>query len=446
MKGVGINTKLKFGTLLGISTCGFLISACGGSDDASSPPPAVQPTSVTVPYTNGVTTTANTVAYWNKIATDTINVTPASTGTAEEQRPAITADLATVHVAIYDAVNSIVGTHKAFGATPITPAADASQEAAAAAAAYGVLKALFPNRSAQYQAAYDDFIAMIPSGDAKTRGIAVGTEVATAIVALRANDGRLTTVTYTAGTAPGNFRGVNPIGTNSPFVRPFALTSASQFRSPPPPALDGTAYAADFNEVLAWGGTTSTLRSAAQLEAARFHTDPPGIVQPRNYRSFAMDSRSLAENARTMALIWVAQADAAIACFETKYFYAFWRPVSAITLADTDGNAATTKDAAWTPVVPTPNHPEYPSAHMCTNGAGMAALQAAFGTNQIAFSYNSTVTGTVRQYATPDDFLNEIVLARIHGGMHFRTAGLQGGVLGANVGEWVAKNYFRPRD
>ena len=428
------------------ATCAALVLAsCGGSDDDTVTPVA-EAAPVTVPFTNGVATTSNAVAYWNKIATDTINVAPAATGTAEEQRPAFAVDLATVHVAIYDAVNAIVGTHKTFAASPATPAAGASQEAAAAAAAHGVLKGLFPNRSAQYQAAYDDFVAAIPTGDAKTRGIAVGSEVATAIVALRANDGRSTTISYSTSAAPGNFRGVNPIGTNSPFVKPFALTSASQFRSAPPPALDSEAYAADFNEVLAWGGTTSALRSAAQLEAARFHTDPPPMVQPRNYRSFAMDSRSVADNARGMAMLWVAQADASIACFETKYFYAFWRPVSAITLADTDGNAATTKDATWTPVVPTPNHPEYPSAHMCTNTASMAALKAAFGTNQIAFSYNSTVTSTVRQYATPDDFLNEIILARIHGGMHFRTANVQGGVLGTNVGEWVAKNYFQPRD
>lgn len=427
------------------ATCAaLLLASCGGSDD-NTVTPVAEAAPVTVPFTNGVATTSNAVAYWNKIATDTINVAPTVTGTAEEQRPNTAIDLATVHVAIYDAVNAIVGTHKTFSATPATPAVGASQEAAAAAAAYGALKGLFPNRSAQYQTAYDDFVAAIPAGDAKTRGIAVGTEVAAAIVALRANDGRSTAVTYTAGTAPGNFRGVNPIGTFNRFTKPFTLTSASQFRSAPPPALDSAAYAADFNEVFAWGGTTSALRSAAQLEAARFHTDPPGIVQPRNYRSFAMDSRSLADNARTAALIWVAQADAVIACFETKYFYDFWRPVSAITLADTDGNAATTKDAAWTPVVPTPNHPEYPSAHMCTNGAGMAALKAAFGTGQIAFSYNSTVTSTVRQYATPDDFLNEVILARIHGGMHFRTANVQGGVLGANVGEWVAKNFFQPR-
>ncbi len=438
-----MNTNSKFWTLLGISTCSLLISACGGSDDASLPP-SIQP--VTVTYTNGVTTTANPVAYWNKIATDTINVAPAATGTAEEQRPNISVDLATVHVAIYDAVNAIVGTHKVFAATPATPAAGASQEAAAAAAAYGVLKGLFPNRSAQYQAAYDAFVAAIPADDAKTRGIAVGTEVATAIVALRANDGRFTVVTYTAGTGPGNFRGVNPVGVTSRFIKPFAVTSLSQFRAPPLPALDSAAYAADFNEVFALGATISSMRSADQLESARFHTESPPTFLSRNYRAFAMDSRSLADNARGMAMLWVTQADAANTCFESKYFFDFWRPTSAIRFADTDGNAATSMDPTWTPVVTTPNHPEYPAAHMCVNSASLTALKSHFGTSKISFSFGSTVTGTVRQYNTPDDMLNEIVLARIHGGMHFRTAGTQGGVLGTAVGEWVAKNYFRPRD
>ncbi len=236
-----------------VATCAALVLAsCGGSDD-NTVQPVVAPAAVTVAYTNGVANPSNVVAYWNKIATDTINVAPAATGTPEEQRPNTSVDLATVHVAIYDAVNAIVGTHTTFAATPTTPAAGASQEAAAAAAAYGVLKGLFPNRSAQYQAAYDAFVAAIPADDAKTRGIAIGTEIATAIVALRANDGRFTAVTYTPGTGPGNFRGVNPVGVTSRFIKPFAVTSLSQFRAPPPPALDSAAYATDFNEVFALG-------------------------------------------------------------------------------------------------------------------------------------------------------------------------------------------------
>jgi len=428
-----------------VAACASLLVSCGGSDDDNNTvqSPAV---AVVVPYTNGVAPTSNVVAYWNLIASDTINAPASASGTPEEQRPILQVDLATVHVAIYDAVNAIAGTHKVFIAAPTISATGASQEAATAAAAVGVLKGLFPSRSALYQAAYDAFIAALPAGDATTRGIAVGTEVAAGVLASRANDGRSTAVSYTPGTAPGNFRGMNPIGNFNRFVKPFALTSLAQFRTPAPPALDSAAYAADFNETKAFGATTSSVRTATQEEAARFHTEAPPRFISRNLRAFAMADRSVAYNARLMAAIWVAQADGGNACFESKYFYERWRPTSAITLADTDGNADTTVDATWTPVVATPNHPEYPAAHACTAGALAAVLREFFGTNQISYSFSSTVTSSVHAFNTPDDMVTEMQAARIYGGMHFRTSNVQGGVLTTKVGEWVARNYFRPRD
>lgn len=223
------------------------------------------------------------------------------------------------------------------------------------------------------------------------------------------------------------------------------LTSAEQFRLPPPLALDSAACAADLGEVQALGGTTSTQRTASQLEAARFHTENPGIFLSRNYRSFALDRLGMADNARLMAMLWVTHGDVNIACFESKYFHNYWRPQSAIPLADTDGNPATTADATWTPVVPTPDHPEYPAAHMCHNSAAATILKAFFGTDQVSFSFSSTVTNTVRDYATPDELVNEIALARITGGMHFRNSGVQGGVLETNVANWVIANHFKPK-
>ena len=436
-------TNLPGTRLLSTALLVLLLPACGGDDEAVIPPPAP----VSVPFTNGATTTANPVAYWNKIATDTINVpaTP-SAGSPEERRPVAAVDLATVHTAIYDAVVAITGTHVPFAVTIAGDASAASLEAATAAAAYGVLKGLFPNRTAQYQAAYDSYVNTLPSGASRTRGLEVGAEVATRTLALRANDGRSTQVTYVPGTAPGKFRGTNPIGTFNPFIKPFALTSASQFRAPPPPALDSAAYAADFEEVRTMGGTTAPQRTADQLDAARAHTENPATYVTRNYRNFLMDSRSLAENARLAAMLWVTQADATIACFESKYHYEFWRPLSAIALADTDGNAATAQDTTWAPVAPTPNHPEYPSAHMCVNGSSQALLKAYFNTPEISFTFSSTVTGGTRQYASPSALLEEIVLARVHGGMHFRTANVEGGVLGTKVADWVVANHFKARN
>jgi hypothetical protein len=146
-----------------------------------------------------------------------------------------------------------------------------------------------------------------------------------------------------------------------------------------------------------------------------------------------------------MAMLWLAMADATIACFETKYFYAFWRPVSAIALADTDGNPATVEDPAWAASVPTPNHPEYPAAHLCVNGAAATAMKYFFGTRLINYSFGSTVTGSVRKYPGPDAFLAETTEARILGGMHFRSSNLAGRELGTSVGEWVANKYFRKK-
>jgi len=438
--------RLRWSALAIVSAA--LMAACGGSDDDPAPgSPLATPAVVDVPYTNGVATAANPVAFWNKIATDTINVaaTP-GTGTPEEQRPVSAVDLATVHVAMYDAVMAIVGTHEPFAVTVAgTTSAGASQEAAVAAAAYGVLKGLFPNRTAQYQSAYDAFVADIPADDARTRGLAIGAESAAGILALRANDGRSTAVSFTPGTQPGQFRGVNPIGLFNPYIKPFSLASASQFRSPPPPSLDSQEYAANFAEVLAAGGATSATRTAAWFEVARVHTESPATFLPRNYRAFAMDGKPIADNARVMAMLWVAMADATIACFETKYFYAFWRPVSAITLADSDGNPATDPDPVWTPSLPTPNHPEYPSAHLCVNGAAAIAMKYFFGTRLINYSFGSTVTGSVRQYSGPDAFLAETIEARIMGGMHFRNSNLVGRELGTSVGEWVANTHFRKK-
>ena len=373
----------------------------------------------------------NAVSYWNDVATTTINVPASTSGTPEEQRPNNAVDLATVHVTIYDAVMAIVGTHQPYAVSPKSPTAGASQDAAVAAAAYRVLLGLFPNRSAQYQSAYDTFLATLPDGSAKTLGLAVGAEVAAGILALRANDGRsVVLAAYVPGTAAGQFRGSNPVGRPNPFIKPFALTTIAQFRAPGPPALASATYAADLNETKSLGSATSTTRTAEQAEVARFNTEAPPLYWPRNLRNFAMTSRSVAEHARLMAMLWVAQADAGDACFESKYFYQFWRPSSAIPFADSDGNDATIVDTAWVPVVPTPNHPEYPAAHSCLAGAMATILSGYYGTPNISFDFNSTVTGSTRHFTTVAGLVDELQIARIAGGMHFRTSTVDGATLG----------------
>jgi hypothetical protein len=350
-----------------------------------------------------------------------------------------------VLVAVYDAVIAIAGTHQPYAVWPTTPSAGASMDAAAIEAAYRVLKGLFPSRGDKYETAYASGIGAIADGDAKTRGRAIGAEVAAGILALRANDGRETVLpAYVPGTLPGQFRGTNPVGRINFYIKPYSTLSHTQFRAAPPPALDSADYAADLNEVKTIASATSTTRSAEQTEVARFFIEPPPPWQWRNRGRFATASPNLADNARLMALIWVAATDAIAACFETKYHYNYWRPTSAIRGADTDGNPATEVDAAWTPFVPTPNHPEYPAAHGCDDGATAEAVRAFYGTKKVTFVFDSTTTGTTRRYDSTDDLVRDVRNARVWGGMHFRNSTIVGTELGKDVAKWVARRHFQP--
>ncbi len=286
-------------------------------------------------------------------------------------------------------------------------------EAAINEAAYRVLKGLFPSRGAVYEAAYTSGLAAIANGDAKSRGMALGAEVAAGVLAQRANDGRLGVLAlpaYVHGTAPGEFRGLNtavdPVGRQNPLIRPFALLSVGQFRPEPPPALTSELYARDLNETKAIGGEISALRTAEQLDIARFHTDSPAVGQYRNQRRFATANANLADNARVLAILSVATADAGLGCFEAKYHYNFWRPQFAIPQADADGNPATDADPLWKPVVTTPNHPEYPSGHGCGTGATVEALRQFYGTKKISFIWDTAVATVVektRHYESTDE-------------------------------------------
>ena len=432
--------------LIAASTAALVLAACGGGGSELAAPSetaldAAQQRNRTIVIKPG----SDVIAHWSLIAGNTVNAPPSPTDTTpEERRPVYNLDLATVHVAMFDAVNAIDGSYRRFAAQPTTPTSGASLEAAAAAAAYHTLKGLFPNRTAQYQDAYNNYVGGLEDGDAKTRGLQIGQEVAVQIVALRADDGRWTPATYTPTSLPGRFRGTNPVNVFLPFVRPFTMQSASQFRADGPPPLTSVDYAEDFNETKALGALNSSVRTPEQTEIARFNTEPPPRFWARNLRIFATADRGIAENARTMAVLWVSQADGLIACFESKYHFDFWRPTSAIRLADTDNNPATDPDPSWTPVVPTPNHPEYPAAHGCGTGGVAEALELVFGTKKLSFDFNSTVTGTTRHFDSTDDLVKELQLARIAGGMHFRTSTVHGAVLGMKVSKWIVKNHFQP--
>jgi hypothetical protein len=399
-----------------------------------------------------LTAGANVVADWDAIAAATITppagmVLPAAV-TEAEQRPIFQVDLASVHVAIYDAVNAIDRKHEPFAMVPKSRVKGASQEAAVVGAAYGVLKGLFPGRSALYQSAYDNYAAAAAADPSKVLGLAVGAEVAAGILELRRNDGRLTPVTYITTGAPGDFvPGPTPlVNPFLPFVKPFAIRRASQFRAPGPPALTSDRYADDLNEVQALASVASVLRTADETDLARFYTDPPPLYTPRNWRRFATDSQSIADNARLLALVWVSTSDALLGCFESKYHYRFWRPRTAIPRADEDGNPETIADPGWAPVVPTPNHPEYPAAHTCNEGALAEALRQFYGTRKIHFILDSGVAGLlhpVHEFTSTDQMLREVADARVFGGMHYRHSTRDGARLGERTAEWISERFFR---
>jgi len=393
----------------------------------------------------------NAVSAWNEIAIDTVAVAAVPTGpTPAERSPQQAIDVATVHIAMYDAAMAVAGTHKPYAVTPSVSGRGmgaTAMQAAIVEAAYRTLKGLFPSRGDKYEAAYAAAVGALPESAEKIAGVAIGREVATGILALRANDGRETALEpYVPGTAPGQFRGVNPVNRIAPYIRPFVTSSHSQFRPAAPYALESAAYAAEVNEVKAIARTGNTQRTETQTEIARFQAESPATYWPRNLRFFAMANESLADNARLMAMLWTGYADAAGACFDTKYHYNFWRPTSAIQLADTDCNAATDPDSSWTPFIATPNHPEYPAAHGCVTGSLMHAVRRFYGTDNVAFDFSSTVTGTTRRFARTTELVAEMQDGRVWGGMHYRTSTVVGTTLGRDVVNWMLEKQFRPAD
>jgi len=391
------------------------------------------------------------IADFNVVGARTINTTTTAQGpypavTAEEQRSVLGSDLATMHAAMYDAVVAIAGGYEPFAVVPVSPGAGASQQAAAAAAACAVLTGLFPNRSPEYAADCAPYRAGAGTG-AVAKGITLGIEVGQKMLAERAADGRSSTQPYTPVGGIGRFEpfppGSSPALSFAPGMRPFTLSSAMQFRADGPPDLTSASYAYAFNEVRKLGVAGGAALTVGQQDIARFHTENPNVFTPRNLRVF-LNQRTVLENARLAAMLWVAYADALLGCFESKYYFDAWRPRAAIPAANSDGNPATTAVPDWAPFVNTPNHPEYPAAHACFGGVTSEILEAYFKTPRIKFTWTSTVTGTSHDFRSVDEMLHELKVARIYGGMHFRFSSDDGATLGRRTGRWVAKNYFQP--
>lgn len=385
---------------------------------------------------------ADVVTDWNATGQAAILATPG-------QQYAVV--LALMHAAVYDAVNAIGGGYSVYAVSPSTSTRGASREAAAAAAAHAVLLHELPGQQVALDAAYDTSLAAVPEGSAKTQGVAIGREVAAAWLAQRQGDGRNASVPYTYGTGPGTYQATPPAFAPAvtPWLakmRPFVLTSPAQFRAYGPPDLTSIRFAKDFEAVRILGSATSTERTAAETEIALFHTAPPPIFWPSNTRAIALARHlGLADNARFFAMVFVAHADATIACWDSKYYFSFWRPVTAIRAADTDNNPATVQDAAWTPLAVTPPHPEYPAAHGCAAAAYAETLDAFFGTKRFQFTMTSTVAGTTpHAFYNTDQFVEEVLDARVFGGMHYPTSVEHGASMGRGVAREILRTKFKP--
>lgn len=355
-----------------------------------------------------------------------------------------------VHATIYDAVVAVEGGYRPFAIAPTVPR-KTSVDAAVAAAAHRVLVDRFHEQQFELDGAYLAYLNGIPNGEAKTNGILVGEEVGLGMLLLRANDGLDATVPYVQRPpGPGVYEPtapVPPVGARVPHVLPLALDTASRFRPHGPPALRSREYAHDFNEVKDLGRVDSTARNAEETAVARFWTDHDIPQWNRSLLRLA-DAHGLnaIETARMLAMAHVAGSDAMIGCFDAKYHYRSWRPVHAIQRADTDGNVRTSPDPAWQPLLPTPNHPEYPSAHACHTAAIAEALESFFGPGRLHFTMDSLVTGETRHYKRFSDVVVEVNNARVWAGFHFRYSQDDGSRLGRRVARFVTRNFFQPLD
>jgi hypothetical protein len=353
-----------------------------------------------------------------------------------------------VHAAIYDAAVGVAGGYQPYRVTPAVPPG-ASLDAAVATAAHHVLVELFPGQQGDLDAAYQASLAGIPEGQPKTDGVAAGEQVGEGFLGLAAIEGLNATVPYVQPPpGPGVYEptaSTPPFGTKLPQVVPLALEAASQFRPDGPSPLGSRQYAADLGQVKTLGRSDSAVRTEEQTRTALFWTDHDIPQWNRNLVRLAAE-RGLdpVQTARMLAMAHVAGSDAMIACFDAKYHYLSWRPLHAIQRADTDGNPRTPPDATWQPLRPTPNHPEYPSAHACHTTATTVALAEFFGTSHLSFSLDSLVTGETRHYDRLKDVVREVNLARVWAGFHFWNSDQEGSTLGRKVGRFVADHFFRP--
>jgi hypothetical protein len=410
----------------------------------------------------------NEVTNWNQIATSMLVAIPGPAGGAP---PAAQINMGMTQGAVYDAVNAIEPRRQPYLLEEqFDPAA--SKEAAAATAAYLVLTNIvstvpanitFPDRASlldQLNTKYAASLTAIPDGQSKTDGIAAGEAAAEAMIVARQDDGRFGPSQWVPNPDPGHWQPLRNPMTNLPIldptpwaggVDPFLMQSSSQFRTDGPQELTSAVWAEDFNEVKALGRADSTVRTDEQTGIARFWQSTPVAAWNEVARNLAEDPAygvDLADSALLFAMQNLSAADAAINCWNDKYYWDFWRPWNAITRADEDGNPATEQDESWTALITAP-YPDHPSGHLCLDGSHLRVLQMFFGTDKVEFdvtSVNPQAPVKIRHFNRFSEPLKEIIDARIWAGLHYRTADIQAQILGRKVVHHMAKHYFQPLD
>lgn len=387
---------------------------------------------------------ADVVLDWNVIMLNTIG----------GQNPFAQARFAAItQTAVFEAVNAITGDYDPYLGTIVAPPG-ASAEAAAVAAAHGVLKNYFPASAASLDAARASSLAAIPNGQAKVDGITVGEAAAAAMIADRANDGSAPPQFYTPPSAnPGEWQTTPPLCPPAGGillhwrnVTPFGIQSSDQFRSDPPPALTSNKYRKDYNEVKEVGELNSPARPQDRTDVARYFAvaTPVHLWSQAISQASAAQGKSLSENARAFALLTMAISDGLVSSIETKYHYVFWRPYTAIRAGDTDGNPKTDPDPLWTTFIPTPCFPSYPSAHASGSYAGRTIAEKIFssGVHDITLSH-PVIPDVTLHYTKFSQITNDIDDARVYGGIHFRFDQEAGARQGRRVGSYVYKNNLR---
>jgi hypothetical protein len=407
---------------------------------------------------NGTKISAQAAIDWNKIAVSTVLSTSLSPTKFQIEGLIY---MSYVQAAEYNAVTAISGRYASYNST-LTAIPGASPRAAVAAAAYTTLAYYFPTLAPSLVSTYTDYLnvtlAQLPE-KAKLAGIGVGTAAASELIASRFGDGRDAPVGTAFGVGPqppGTWVFAPPPSAQSaqtPWVasmKPFMLASADQFRAPPPPAIGSPEYAAGLNEVEAMGGATDSARTPAQTATAQFWNANTVNQYNQVFRDVATNRGfDLVDTVRLLAMGDMVGADAGIACMDSKYHYLLWRPVTAIRNASLDSNSATTPNATWSPLLTTPNHPEYPSAHGCVSSAVTEVLASVLKSQTInidvpgATGGGTTLTAT-QHFNTAQELLQNVADARVWAGLHYRFSTTAGVNLGAQVSQYDLQHYFLP--